>query len=89
MLPAEINIQLDKQAIQKHVEKRLDEAIAAQLWFVDVDKLSQLTCMSRRFLEDEVLSDVRMRAIERRKARKRFYSAAQALQVITEIMDEW
>lgn len=89
MLPAEINVQLDKQAIQKHIEKQLDECIQAQLWFVDVDKIAQLTSMSKRFLEDEVLSDVRMRAIERRKARKRFYPASQALQVITEIVNEW
>lgn len=89
MIPEEINVQFDKQAIQKHIEKQLDEAIAAQLWFVDVDKIAQLTSMSKRFLEDEVLSDMRMRAIERRKTRKRFYPAAQALQVITEIMDEW
>lgn len=85
----EIAVRVDKTAIQKHIEKQLDEAIAAQLWFVDVDKISQLTSMSKRFLEDEVLSDMRMRAIERRKARKRFYPATQALQVITEIMDEW
>ena len=85
----EINIQLDKQAIRKHIEQELDKAIQNQLWFVDVDKIAQLTSMSKRFLEDEVLCDPRMKAIERRKARKRFYSASQALQVITEITNEW
>lgn len=89
MIPAEINLQLDKQAIQAHIEKQLDNAIQAQLWVVDVDKISQLTNMSKRFLEDEILSDVRMRTIERRKARKRYYPAELALKVITEIMNEW
>lgn len=91
MLPAKVGLELElnPQGLEKYINKRLDECIQAQLWFVDVDKIVQLTSMSKRFLEDEVLSDVRMRAIERRKARKRYYSAAQAFEVITEIMDEW
>jgi len=45
--------------------------------------------MSKRFLEDEILSDPRMRVIERRKSRKRWWFYKQAVEVIKEIVDEW
>jgi len=85
----EINVQIDQQAIKKHIEKQLDECIVSQLWFVDCKRISELTSMSVRFLEDEVFSDPRMRVIEKRKNRKRLYPAAQAFEVISEIMNEW
>ena len=89
MIPANVEIVLDRQAIKEYIHKKLDEEIKEALWLVDVDRLCQLTCMSKRYLEDEILSDVRMRAIERRKGRKRWYQAHKALKVIDEITSEW
>lgn len=89
VIPSTIEINLDKKAIQQHVERQLDDAIQAQLWFVSVEKIAQLTDMSKRFIEDEILCDVRMRAIERRKNKKRWYPAQQAFEVINEITAEW
>lgn len=89
MFPANIELKLDNKAIQQHIEKKLDETILTQLWLVDVERLVQLTSMSRRWLEDEILCDPRMRLIERRKNRKRWWPAELALQVITEITNEW
>lgn len=85
----EINVQVDKQAIQKHIEKQLDDCIQAHLWFVDAEKVAELTCMSVRFLNEEIFTDPRMRVIEKRKNRKRWWPAQQALQVISEITDSW
>lgn len=89
MIPTKIELQLDKKQIQQHIEKQLDESIQAQLWFVSVERLALLTDMSKRRLEDEILCDPRMRAIERKKNRKRWYLAQQAFEVITEITSEW
>lgn len=85
----EINVQVDKQAIQQHIEKQLDDCIQAQLWFVDAERVAALTCMSVRFLNEEIFTDPRMRVIEKRKSRKRWWNAQQALEVISEIMSEW
>ncbi len=89
MIPTQIALNIDKKAIQEHIEKQLNEAIQAQLWLVSVERLVQLTDMSKRWLEDEILCDPRMRAIERKKNRKRWYLAQQAFEVITEITSEW
>ncbi len=89
MIPTEISVQIDKQAIKQYVEKKLDEAIQAQLWMVDVNKLSELTCISKRYLEQEILSDVRFRAIERKKNSKRWYMAHEAFALVDEITSEW
>lgn len=89
MIPANVEIALDRQAIKEYIHKKLDEEIKDVLWLVDVDRLCQLTCMSKRYLEEEILSDVRMRSIERRKGRKRWYLALKALEVIDEITSEW
>ncbi|WP_313150104.1 hypothetical protein [Lysinibacillus capsici] len=89
MIPANIELQLDKRAIQQHIEKQLDEAIQSQLWFVDVEKMAQLCCMSKRWIEMEILPDPRMKLLERRRNRKKWYPASKALEVINEITEEW
>ncbi|WP_368044755.1 hypothetical protein [Lysinibacillus sphaericus] len=89
IIPSQIEVNLDKKAIQEHIEKQLNEAIQSQLWLVSVERLVQLTDMSKRWLEDEILCDPRMRAIERKKNRKRWYLAQQAFEVINEITSEW
>lgn len=89
MLETKIELQLDKRAIQHHIEKQLNEAIQAQLWMVDVNKLTELTCISKRYLEQEILSDVRFKAIERKKNSKRWYMAREAFAVLDEITGEW
>ncbi|MGA3600780.1 hypothetical protein [Lysinibacillus agricola] len=89
MLETKIELQLDKRAIQEHIEKQLDNAIQSQLWMVDVNKLVELSCISKRFLEQEILSDVRFKAIERKKNSKRWYMAREAFAVLDEITGEW
>ncbi len=89
MLETKIELQLDRQAIQNHIEKQLENAIQSQLWFVDVDKMAQLCCMSKRWIEMEILPDPRMKVLERRRNRKKWYPASKALEVINEITAEW
>lgn len=89
MIPANIELQLDKQAIRQYIENRLDEEVRVVLWLIDLDKMAELTTMSRRFLESEVVCDVRMRAIEIKKNRKRWWPYRQAFEIINEITNEW
>ncbi|WP_339261340.1 hypothetical protein [Lysinibacillus sp. FSL K6-3209] len=89
MLPANIEVNLDKQAIRKYIEKRLDEEVREVLWLIDLKKMAELTNMSPRFLESDVICDVRMRAIEIRRNRKRWWPAKQAFEVISAITHEW
>ncbi len=56
---------------------------------VDINKLSEITCMSVRYLEDEILSDPRIRIHERRKSRKRWWLYEPTIEVIKEITAEW
>lgn len=89
MLPANIEVNLDKQAIREYVEKRLEEEVREVLWLIDLEKMVELTNMSRRFLESDVVCDARMRAIEIKKNRKRWWPYRQAFEVIREITSEW
>lgn len=89
MIPANIEVNIDKQAIRQYIEKRLEEEIQQTLWLVDLEKIAELTCMSKRWLEDEIVCDVRMRAIEIKKNRKRWWPARQAFEVINIITSEW
>lgn len=88
MIPSQINIELDQKAVKQHIEKQLNDCIQSQLWFVDVKRMSVLTCIGVRSLEEAYLSDPRMKAIELRKGRKRYYPATKAFEVLTEIMSE-
>lgn len=89
MIPANIEVNFDKQAIRQYIEKRLDEEIREVLWWIDLNKMAELTNMSPRFLESELVCDVRMRAIEVKKNRKRWWPARQAFEVISAITSEW
>ncbi|WP_225340641.1 hypothetical protein [Lysinibacillus capsici] len=89
MIPTQIEVSLDKQAIRQYIEKRLDEEIREVLWLIDLNKMAELTCMSKRQLEDVITCDIRMRAIEIRRNRKRWWPAKQAFEVISLITSEW
>ena len=89
MTIANIHIDVNQEEVRQYIERKLDEQIKGSLWFVDVEKIVELTCMSKRFLEDTILSDPRMRTIERRKNQKRWYPAKQAFEVIEEITFGW
>ncbi|MGF2619214.1 hypothetical protein [Bacillus cereus] len=89
MIPANVQVNIDEKAIKEYIQQQIDQQIHETLLMVDLEKLAVITSMSRRFLEDEILSDPRMRLIERRRNRKRWWFYKQALKVITEIVDEW
>lgn len=89
MIPAKIELTFDEKVIKEEVKKQVNAAIINELWFVDTQKISELTCLSLRFLEEHVFSDIRMRSIEIRKSRKRLWKADLALETIQEIFSEW
>ncbi|HFK1727390.1 MULTISPECIES: hypothetical protein [Bacillus cereus group] len=89
MIPANVQVNIDEKAIKEYIQQQIDQQIHETLLMVDLEKLAVITSMSRRFLEDEILSDPRMRLIERRRNRKRWWFYKEALEVVTEIVDEW
>lgn len=89
MIPAKIEVVVDEQLIKDEVKKQVSSIVFNHLWFVDLEKIAELSSMSKRYLEDEVISDVRMKAIEIRKNRKRWWPAKKAFEVIMEITNEW
>jgi len=89
MIPPKVSIEIDEKEIQKYIDKKLDKQINQQLLLVDINKLSELTCMSIRYLEDEILHDPRVKLHERRKNRKRWWFAQPTFEAIKNIIDEW
>lgn len=89
MIPSKVSVQIDVKAVNDFIEKQLQKQINQQLLLVDVNKLAELTCMSVRYLEDEILRDPRVRLHERRKNRKRWWLAQPTFKAIDEITAEW
>lgn len=90
MIPtAEVNISVDENALREFINKELSKQINQQLVLVDVNKLAEVTCMSIRYLEDEILHDPRMRVHEVRKNRKRWWVAQPAFKAIVDIVSAW
>ncbi|EJR32665.1 hypothetical protein IIG_02517 [Bacillus cereus VD048] len=89
VIPANVQVNIDEKAIKEYILQQIDQQLHETLLMVDLEKLAVITSMSKRFLEDEILSDPRMRLIERRRNRKRWWFYKRALEVITEIVDEW
>lgn len=90
MLPTgEVKISLDEKAIQEHVQSELSKQIHNQLLLVDINRLSEITCMSARYLEAEILHDPRVRVHEVKKHRKRWWLAQPTFEAIKDIVSEW
>lgn len=89
MIPSNISIEIDQKAVREFIENQLQKQINQQLILVDVSKLAELTCMSVRYLEDEILCDPRVRRHERKKSRKRWWLAQPTFEAIDEITAEW
>ncbi|WP_342432638.1 hypothetical protein [Neobacillus sp. FSL H8-0543] len=87
---AKVNIDLDQEQIKSYINERVNQILHQSFIFWDIDLMSKRTCMSKSFLENEILRDPRMKLLERRKEKgKRFWPFEESLSVVKEIMDEW
>lgn len=84
-----VSVEVDPDQVKSIVEAQLKEITAQQLLYIDVNKALELTCMSKRFAQDYVLSHPKMVAIERRRDRKRLYPYKEFVEVLKEIVDSW
>lgn len=87
--PTRVEISVDEKFIRDEIRRQVDASMVAQLWYCDANKIAELTCLSIRFLEEHVFSDVRMKSIEIKRSRKRLWKADKALEVIEKIFNEW
>lgn len=89
MIPANVSVQIDEQAIRDYISKELDKQIHQKLLLVDINKLIEITSMSARYLEGEILSDPRVKIHERKKNRKRWWLYEPTIEAIKDIVDGW
>lgn len=90
MIPtAEVTVNIDQRQVREFIEKELSKKINQQMLLVDINKLAEITCMSIRYLDDEILCDPRVRIHERRKNRKRWWLYEPTAKAIDEITAEW
>ena len=89
MIPAQLSVNIDETAIKDYIHKQLDQQIQESLLLIDLKKMAEITSMSPRYLEEQILKDPRMRLIERRKDSKRWWIYKEAVSVIQAILDEW
>jgi hypothetical protein len=87
---AKINVDINETEIKNYIGIKLDEALHQYLFTWDIDQMAKRTCMSKSYLENEILSDPRMKLIERRKERgKRYWFYDESIKVMKIIMSEW
>src|SRR5699024_9195928 len=83
--PSQIKVDLNKEEIQKYIKEQLEDQLWQEYLFVDINKLVQLTSCSKRWLEEELLGDPRVRLCERRKNRKGLWLYPDVIEAIKEI----
>ncbi|WP_347724002.1 hypothetical protein [Lysinibacillus capsici] len=89
MIPAQVQVNIDENEIKNYIQRQLDECIRETILFIDVEGLIRITNFSKRFLEDAVLSDPRVKMHQRQKSRKRFWFYEPTIEAIKEIVNEW
>ena len=86
---AQVQIEINEQEVRDFIEKELQKKINQQLLLVDINKLSELTSMSPRFLEEHIISDPRVKLHERRRDRKRWWIYEPTMKAIISIINGW
>jgi len=87
---AEVIVEIDQEKIKKEIDQKVNEIINQKLFIWDINKMSELTCMSKSFLEKNILCDPRMKVLERKKDKgKRYWFYEESLKALKEILDEW
>lgn len=87
---AKVNIDLDQKQLREYINQRIDENMRQHFLIIDINKMAELTCMSKSTLENDILHDPRIRIYERRKEKgKRYWLYEPAMEAIKSIIDEW
>ncbi|WP_217587089.1 hypothetical protein [Lentibacillus saliphilus] len=87
---AQIHVDVDQEQIKTHINDKLDQILHQTLFFWDINEMSKRTCMSKSYLENEILLDPRMKMLERRKEKgKRLWPVNESVKAINEIMNDW
>lgn len=89
MIAGQVQVELNQDQIKAYIKEQLDQQIRQEYLFVDIGKLVEITSCSKRWLEDELLTDPRIRLCERRKNRKRLWLFPDVIEAIRTISDEW
>lgn len=84
-------IKLDESVVREEIRNQIADILKTtdEMWLWDVETMIKQTSMGKTFIEEEFLSDPRMKLIEIKKSRKRWYPVNAAKRIMTEIMDEW
>lgn len=89
MIPAQIQVDINQEEIQKYIKEQLDQQLRHEFLFVDVNKLADMMSVSKRWLEEHLLDDPRVMVCMRQKNRKRLYLYPDVVEAIKRISDEW
>lgn len=89
MIPAQIEVNIDKTEIRKYIEKRLDEEVRETFLLIDLKKMAELLCMSERYITDELLYDPRIRSCEVKRNRKRWWYYGPFKKALEEVLQDW
>lgn len=84
-------IKVDESVVREEIRTQIADILKStdEMWLWDVETMIKQTAMGKTFLEEEFLSDPRMKLVEIKKSRKRWYPVTAAKRIMTEIMNEW
>lgn len=85
---ADVNVNINEHEVKKMVNEKIDDMVREYLIMIDVPTLAKKMSCSARFLEEELLHDPRIKALERKKIRKRLYFVDELLPVLKEVINE-
>lgn len=87
---AKINVSINQDEIRKYINEQINQELRQALVFWDINRMSEMTCLSKSFIENEFLNDIRMKRLERRKEKgKRIWPFEESVKALQAIMDEW
>lgn len=90
MTVVNLHMEVDHKEVERLLNEKLNAIIENELVYWDLNQMSKRLCMSKSFLEMEIIPDPRMRLLERRKERgKRYWPYKESVEVVHTIMDEW
>jgi len=83
-----VSIEVDPEQVKAIVEQQLKEITQQKIILMDSERFMDLFSFNKRFFEEHIAGDSRIKQFERKRSRKRYWLAQPTIEMVLQIVNE-
>ena len=83
-----VSIEVNPEQVQAIVEQQLKEITQQKIILMDSERFMDLFSFNKRFFDEHIASDPRVKQFERKRSRKRYWLAQPTIEMVLQIVNE-